>query len=334
MTKAMSQIKTANKDTIKEAADLIRVGEIVVLPTETVYGLGANALNSDAVAKIFAAKKRPAFNPLITHVSSIEAAQQLVEMTAEAKAVAKEFWPGPLTLILPRKEGAGVSDLVSAGLDTLAVRVPAHPIARALIEEAGLPIAAPSANSSGEPSATTPRHVQMSLGDNAPYILAAGACDVGLESTVLDMSGDRPTILRPGAITAEDLKPFLGDVDYDLGNHEEGNVKSPGQLLKHYAPSIPVRLKAVDVKEGEALLAFGSLKFMGVEGGDKASDLPDYALCNLSEEGDLTQAAANLFTMLRDLDVQENKGIAVMDIPDQGLGIAINDRLKRAAQGR
>ncbi|NQZ14296.1 MAG: threonylcarbamoyl-AMP synthase [Alphaproteobacteria bacterium] len=330
----MSQIKTANKETIKKAADLIRSGEIVVLPTETVYGLGANALDGQAVAKIFAAKNRPSFNPLITHVSSIEQAETLVDMSVDAKAVAREFWPGPLTLILPRKEEAGVSDLVSAGLETLAVRMPAHPVARELIEEAGVPIAAPSANSSGEPSATTPRHVKDSLGERAPFILAAGSCDVGLESTVLDMSGDVPVVLRPGCVTAEDLKPLLGDVAYDLGKDKGEDVKSPGQLLKHYAPSIPVRLRAVEVKEGEALLAFGSLKFMGVEGGGAAKDLPDHALRNLSEASDLHEAAANLFTMLRDLDVPENTGIAVMDIPDTGVGIAINDRLSRAAQGR
>jgi len=330
----MVQIFTADKKGIARAADLIKAGEIVAMPTETVYGLAANALNGAAVAKIFAAKNRPNFNPLIVHVYDIEQAKTLVEMSDEAMAVAREFWPGALTLILPRKESAGVSDLVSAGLETLAVRVPAHDTARELIKAAGVPIAAPSANASGEPSATTPRHVSQSLGENAPHILAAGACGVGLESTVLDMSGDKPVILRPGAVTPEDLKPILGDIQFDLGEHREGDIKSPGQLLKHYAPSIPVRLKAVDVKKGEALLAFGGLKFMGIQGGGAAADLPDHALRNLSEGGDLNEAAANLFTMLRDLDVPDNMGIAVMDIPNVGLGVAINDRLKRAAQGR
>ena len=200
------------------------------------------------------------------------------------------------------------------------------------MQEAGVPIAAPSANASGEPSATTPKHVAESLGDKVDFILAAGACDVGLESTVLDLSGDTPVILRPGAITPEDLEPILGAIEIDEGHHDA--PKSPGQLLKHYAPSIPVRMNAVDIEEGEALLAFGSTKFMGVKSGGAAKDLPDTALKNLSEEQDLHQAAANLFSYLRELDKPEHKGIAVMNIPDTGLGVAINDRLKRAAQGR
>jgi len=294
--------------------------------------LGANALDGVAVAKIFAAKNRPQFNPLIVHVYDVAAARELVEMDARALKVADAFWPGALTLILPRRADAGVSDLVSAGLDTLAVRVPSHKIMRQVMKHAGVPIAAPSANASGEPSATTPKHAAESLGDNAPYILGAGQCAVGLESTVLDLSGDVPVILRSGAITAEDLKPYLGDVQIDDGNHAK--PKSPGQLLKHYAPSIPVRLNAIDVEKGEALLAFSSIKFMGIRGGGSAKNLPDESLQNLSEEGDLLEAASNLFMMLRDLDRAENKGIAVMNIPEVGIGVAINDRLRRAAQGR
>ena len=225
-----------------------------------------------------------------------------------------------------------MSDLVTAGLETLAVRVPSHKVMRQVMQEAGVPIAAPSANASGEPSATTPKHVAESLGDNVDFILAAGACDVGLESTVLDLSGDVPIILRPGAITPEDLEPILGTVEIDDGHHDA--PKSPGQLLKHYAPSIPVRMNAVDVEEGEALLAFGSIKFMGIKSGGAASELPETAFKNLSEEQDLHQAAANLFSFLRELDKPEHKAIAVMNIPDTGLGVAINDRLKRAAQGR
>jgi len=305
------------------------------LPTETVYGLGANALDGQAIAGIFAAKNRPSFNPLIVHVGDVESASEIVKMDERTRAIADEFWPGPLTLILPKRENSGVSDLVSAGLPTIAIRIPAHKIARSLIKQAGVPIAAPSANASGEPSATTPRHVADSLGKNAPFILAAGACDVGVESTVLDLSEKTAVILRPGAITAEDLEPYIGKVGYDLGHKDaqKDKVKSPGQILKHYAPKIPVRLNAVDLEQGEALLAFGSIKFMGIRGGGGAHDLADESYRNLSEESDLTEAASNLFTMLRDLDVPENKGIAVMSLPNEGLGIAINDRLSRAAQG-
>ena len=327
----MPRIVVANDKSISEAADLIKAGELVVLPTETVYGLGANALDGQAVAKIFAAKNRPQFNPLIIHVSDRRAAEKFVDMNERAQKIADAFWPGPLTLILPRRDDGGVSDLVSAGLETLAVRVPSHKVMQAVIKQSGVPIAAPSANASGEPSATTPKHAAESLGDNVSYILAAGACNVGLESTVLDLSGDVPVILRPGAITPEDLELYLGDIEIDFGTHEK--PKSPGQLLKHYAPKIPVRLNAVDLEKGEALLAFGSIKFMGIKGGGSAKDLPEEALKNLSEEADLVEAAAHLFSMLRDLDRPEHKAIAVMNIPDIGLGVAINDRLKRAAQG-
>jgi len=328
----MARITAPSLDVLKEAAAMIRGGELIAFPTETVYGLGANALDGRAVAGIFAAKNRPSFNPVIVHVASRDEAQNYVHVDDRAAGVMAAFWPGPLTLILPKKESGGISDLVSAGLSTIAIRMPKHPIALALIKEAGVPIAAPSANASGEPSATTPRHVYDSLGDKIPLILAGGACPVGLESTVLDLSGDVPVIVRPGAVTAEDLEPYLGAVTYDLGDHEA--PKSPGQLLKHYAPSIPVRLKAVDVDKGEALLAFGSTKFMGLRGGGFAHNLPDTMFLNLSESGDLIEAAANLFSMLRDLDHPAHTGIAVMDIPDVGLGIAINDRLRRAAQGR
>lgn len=331
----MPRIVVANEKSILEAAELLRGGDIVVLPTETVYGIGANALDDKAVAKIFAAKNRPQFNPLISHVNDVEAAAKIVEIDGRAKKVANAFWPGPLTLILSRKAGSGVSELVSAGLPTLAVRVPSHKVARAVIKAAGVPIAAPSANASGEPSATTPKHAAESLGENAPYILAAGSCDVGLESTVLDLSTEVPTILRPGAITVEDLEPYLGMVEIDFGNAETETTKpkSPGQLLKHYAPSIPLRLNAIDLEVGEALLGFGPVKFMGIKGGGSVKNLPDGAYLNLSEDGDLVEAASNIFAMLRELDNADNKAIAVMNIPEIGVGIAINDRLKRAAKG-
>ncbi len=326
----MPRIVIANDQSIKEAANIIKSGEVVVLPTETVYGLGANALNDAAVAKIFKAKNRPNHNPLIVHVSDIEKASALVEMDARALKIANAFWPGALTLILPARKGNSVSKLVSAGLDTLAVRVPAHKVMRQVMAAAAVPIAAPSANASGEPSATTPKHAAQSLGDAVDYILGAGACDVGLESTVLDLSTDVAMILRAGAITAEDLEPYLGALQTETKT--SAKPKSPGLLLKHYAPSIPLRLKAVDVKQGEALLAFGSVKFMGVVGGGNAKDLPDHAFRNLSEDGDLEEAAKNLFMMLRDLDHAQNKAIAVMDIPERGIGVAINDRLRRAAE--
>lgn len=323
-------IKTANDQSIKEAAMLLHAGGLVAMPTETVYGLAANAFDGKAVARIFETKGRPSFNPLIVHVSDEKAAGELVEMDARAKLVAHHFWPGPLTLILPRKEGCGISDLVSAGLPSLAVRVPRHAVTQKLLKAAGVPLAAPSANRSGSLSPTSPIHVADSLGEDVDLILAAGPSEVGLESTVLDLTGDVPAILRPGAVTAEELSEVLGeDVIFETG--ETQAPKSPGLLLKHYAPDTPVRLNAIDVDEGEALLAFGSEAFMGVRGGGFAKDLPEELHRNLSEEGDLHEAAANLFAYLKELDKAKARAIAVMAIPDVGLGIAINDRLKRAS---
>lgn len=329
----MAMLKQASPHSIAEAAELLRAGKLVAMPTETVYGLGANALDGIAVAKIFAAKGRPQFNPVIVHVPDADSADQFVTMNDAARRVAAQFWPGPLTMILPRRAQCAISELCSAGLPTLAIRVPAHKVAQELLRAAGVPVAAPSANASGTISPTTPMHVVESLGDRVDFVLAAGPCAVGLESTVLDLSGDLPVVLRPGAISAEDIAQILQrPVGYDLGDHGH-QVKSPGQLLKHYAPSVPVRLNAVDVAPDEALLAFGSLKFMGVRGGGFAKDLPPERLRNLSDEGDLYQAAANLFRMMHDLDRAEHRAIAVMNIPDAGIGIAINDRLKRAAAG-
>ena len=326
------RIVAVNDSSIIEAAHIIKSGGLVAFPTETVYGLGANSLNGEAVARIFEAKGRPSFNPLISHVLSAEEADEYGIMNEQARALAHNFWPGPLTMILPKRAASGVSDLVTAGLDTIALRVPAHKAARALIKACGCPLAAPSANASGQVSPTSPAHVSESLGERVDMILAGGSAQVGLESTVVDLSGSQPVILRPGSITAEDIGNVLGiAVEIDCGNHEA--PKSPGQLLKHYAPSIPVRLNAIDLKKGEVLLGFGSLKFMGLEGGGSAKDLPEGACLNLSEESDLYEAASNLFAMLRTLDKVEHKGIAVMNIPEIGIGIAINDRLRRAAQG-
>lgn len=329
----MSRIAAASDRTIAEAAQILRDGGLVAFPTETVYGLGANALDGRAAARIFEAKGRPHFNPLIVHVPDLPAAADLADMDDFALLAAKRFWPGPLTLILPRRKDCPVSELCSAGLPTLAVRVPAHPAAQKLLKAAGVPVAAPSANRSGTVSPTAPAHVAESLGDSVDMILAAGPCTVGLESTVLDLAGPEPAILRPGAVTAEELSQLLDrPVTYDSGDHDR--PRSPGQTLRHYAPSVPLRLNAIDLMPGEAILAFGSDKFMGVKGGGAAKGLPDTARRNLSEERDLNEAAANLFRMLRELDRPEHAAIAVMAIPDTGLGIAINDRLKRAARAQ
>jgi len=326
----MTTILEANPENIQKAAERLKSGRLVVFPTETVYGLGADATNDRAVASIFAAKERPTFNPVIVHFKNKNDAARAVAFNDKAELLASLFWPGPLTLILPRQAGTDVSLLCSAGLPTLAVRCPAHPVAQQLIKVLGRPVAAPSANKSGALSPTTPQHVMQSLGDNAELILAGGRAAVGLESTVVDMSGDVPVLLRPGAVTPEDLRRHLGEVQVEL--EASGDTpKSPGQLLKHYAPETRLRLKAVDVKRGEALLAFGSIRFMGIEGGGAARDLSPAARLNLSEQGDLNEAAANLFAMLHQLDRQGFSAIAVMDIPEPGLGLAINDRLRRAA---
>lgn len=325
-------IYAAQKSSILKASEILRSGGLVAFPTETVYGLGANAINGRAVARIFEAKGRPKFNPLIVHVPNAKEAEKLVVMDDRAYLLTARFWPGPLTLILPRRADCPVSELCSAGLPTLAVRAPKHDVAQKLLKEAGVPIAAPSANCSGQPSPTTPKHVADSLGSAVDMILAAGSCAVGLESTVLDLSGEDPVILRPGAITAEQVSETLGcDVAYDPGGHDK--PKSPGQILRHYAPSIPVRLNAVDLKPGEALLAFGAIRFMGIKGGGAAENLPGHAIRNLSESADLEEAASNLFRMLRELDSPGNRSIAVMNIPETGVGVAINDRLRRAEKG-
>ncbi len=327
-----TQILSANQQTIGKAAGLLKAGELVAIPTETVYGLAANALDGQAVARIYEAKGRPSFNPLIIHLAHPQQAEHYVVMSEPAKMLAHHFWPGPLTMILPRSKGCEISELASAGLQTLAVRVPNQKTALSLLKECDLPLAAPSANKSGSLSPTSAAHVHDSLGGHIPMILADGASAVGLESTVIDMSSDVPEILRPGAISAEDIAHVLGcNVAYHKSEDTEA-PKSPGLLLKHYAPSIPVRLNAIDLEPGEALLAFGNDQFMGIKGGGRASDLSESQRRNLSQEQDLHEAAANLFAFMRALDQPENKGIAVMQIPDIGLGIAINDRLKRAAQ--
>lgn len=325
-----TQILTISPDNMTRAADLLRAGELVAFPTETVYGLGADATNGKAIAKIFEAKGRPSFNPLISHGSSLEMLLPEAEFDDRALSLADKFWPGPLTMILPRKATGKISDLACAGLPTVALRIPSHKVALELIAAAGVPIAAPSANASGTLSPTAPHHVLSSLGGKLPVILAGGATQYGLESTVVDLSGDDVVVVRAGAVTAEDIADCLEcTVTYELEATEK--PRSPGQLLRHYAPNKPLRLRAVDVEAGEAFLAFGSTKFMGVRGGGTVKSIPDDLKINLSESGDLLEAAANLFSHLRILDNSEGTQIAVMDVPNIGIGIAINDRLKRAS---
>src|SRR5262245_36112910 len=310
-------IVAATKDAIERAAQALAKGEIVAFPTETVYGLGANALNPSAVAKIFAAKERPRFNPLIVHVQGLDEAEAYAAVDDTARRLMRAFWSGPLSLVLPRKKGCAMADLVSAGLDTLALRTPSHPVARALLEAAKLPIAAPSANRSGRISPTTAAHVAAELGDLPAVILDGGPCTLGLESTVVGIDGDQVTLLRLGALAGEEIETVLGR---KLPRPKPGSpVTSPGQLAAHYAPATPLRLNALSAHEREALLAFGP-------------DQPDFAgpAINLSPRGDLSEAAANFFAALRTLDAAGVEAIVVMPIPEHGLGETINDRLRRA----
>jgi L-threonylcarbamoyladenylate synthase len=310
-----TQTKIAPADTkgIAEAARILKAGGLVAFPTETVYGLGADATNGEAVAAIFAAKGRPLFNPLIVHVSDIEAARRHVELSPRAQALAEKFWPGALTLVLPRRKDSPLSLLVSAGLDSVALRAPSHPAAIALLKEAGFPVAGPSANMSGQVTATMAAHVAESLGDKVDFILDAGSATLGIESTVIGFDGDRPLLLRPGAVPREEIEDLIGP----LG--PPGNlIQSPGQLASHYAPRASLRLNAGEIESGEVLLGFGQATG---------------AKLNLSPRGDLKEAAANLFAMLRELDKSATH-IAVSPIPGHGIGEAINDRLRRAAAPR
>ncbi len=312
----------ATEANIAKAAALLRAGHLVAFPTETVYGLGANARDGAAVARIFEAKGRPRFNPLIVHVHDLGQAEGIALVGEKALHLARAFWPGPLTLVLKRRESSGLSDLVSAGLDTVAVRMPDHPIARALLKAAGFPLAAPSANRSGHVSATIARHVADDLGNRVAMVLDGGPAAHGIESTVLDATGETIVMLRPGAVPAETIEAVLGE---RIERALEGGVKplSPGQLESHYAPRASVRLDANRVEAGEALLAFGP-------------DVPPARgpVINLSPSGDLVEAAAGLFAALRALDKSGATSIAVMPIPNHGLGEAINDRLRRAAAPR
>ncbi|MBS0549824.1 MAG: threonylcarbamoyl-AMP synthase [Proteobacteria bacterium] len=314
-------IVEASAESVTEAARLLRDGRLVAFPTETVYGLGGDATDEHAVAAIFAAKGRPQFNPLISHVLGPGEARAFVEWNDTADRLAQRFWPGPLTFVLPRTKGSAIALLTTAGLDTVAIRAPSHPVAQALIRAAGRPIAAPSANRSGAVSPTEAAHVHESLGDRVPLILDGGPCLVGVESTVLDLSGNRATLLRPGGATREAIEAVIGPISVsDALPAGDSARKSPGQLASHYAPSRPVRLDATFVGADEGLLAFGP------------HPLPGAMLTyNLSPTGDLGEAAANLFARMRALDRPGIGRIAVMPIPETGLGLAINDRLRRAA---
>ena len=309
---------------LARAAALLRGGGLVAFATETVYGLGGDATDGRAVAAIFAAKGRPRFNPLICHYPDAEAAFADVEPTPEARRLAEAFWPGPLTLVLPRRAACPVALLTGAGLDSLAVRVPAHPDALALLRAVGRPVAVPSANRSGEVSPTSAAHVLAGLAGRIDAVLDSGACPVGVESTVLDLTGPRPVLLRPGGVTREAIASLVGAVE--RGTPLAEAPRSPGLLASHYAPALPVRLAARQAAADEALLAFGPAP-------DGAG-----AVFQLSETGDLAEAAAKLFAGLRALDEAGRRlglrGIAVMAVPEQGLGLAINDRLQRAAAPR
>ena len=299
-------------DEVARAAALLRSGGVVAFPTETVYGLGADAADARAVARVFEIKGRPRFNPLIVHIAEPGDAEALALVDPRARELTERFWPGGLTVVLPRRAGRPVASLALAGFDTVALRCPAHPVARELLARCGRPVAAPSANRSGRLSPTAASHVRSELGDAVDIVLDGGPCPIGVESTVVDLTGE-PTLLRPGALDPAALGIALAAPDCD------GAPKSPGRLASHYAPAAPLRMNATAVRDGEALLAFG------------ASAPAARIARNLSASGDLAEAAANFFSMLRELDAPGVAGIAAMPVPERGLGLAINDRLRRAA---
>jgi L-threonylcarbamoyladenylate synthase len=323
-----TQILPAGEAAIAAAVRCLAGGGLVAFPTETVYGLGADASNSAAIARLYQAKGRPAFNPLIAHVRDIGAAMRMARFDARATALAEAFWPGPLTLVLPKAKDCPVADLATAGLETIAIRVPAHAIAREILRAFGGPVVAPSANLSGHVSPTTAAHVQGDLKGRIDLIVDGGPVEVGVESTIIGCF-DAPVLLRPGGVPRGEIERVLGralvqpaaDADSDTGQ-----PLAPGMLASHYAPRTRVRRNADRVEAGEALLAFGSYAVPGV---DAAT-----AVMNLSARGDLAEAAANLFGYLRALDAKGARAIAVMPVPQHGLGEAINDRLRRAAAGR
>jgi L-threonylcarbamoyladenylate synthase len=317
------------KDRQERAAGLaaatvaLRAGGLVGLPTETVYGLGADARNGTAIARIFAAKGRPRFNPLIVHLGTLAEVEEIADVSEDARQLAEAFWPGPLTIVMPKRPDTGIADLATAGLDTIALRVPAHPVARELLQAFGGPIAAPSANRSGHVSPTEAAHVAADLGREVACILNAGSTEVGIESTIVGLSDGEAILLRPGGLARIAIEKVLGRKLSLPG--KASKVNAPGMLASHYAPNAILRLNATRVEPHEALIAYGAHLPAGA---DRAT-----AVRNLSEAADLTEAASNLFSALRELD-REATAIAVMPIPEEGLGEAINDRLRRAAAPR
>ncbi len=322
-----TRLSTPGAAATAEAARILARGGLVAFPTETVYGLGADATNGTAVARLFEAKGRPSFNPLIAHVPDAAAARQFARLDADAARLAAAFWPGPLTLVAPKTAGCTVSELATAGLDTIAVRVPRHRVAQDLLKIFGRPIVAPSANRSGHVSPTTAAHVFADLSGRIDLIIDGGATAVGVESTIVACLGE-PALLRPGGVPRADIERVLGRPLAEIapGIAVEDAPLAPGMLASHYAPQTRMRLNAESVDTGEALLAFGP---RSVKGADKATKT-----LNLSARGDLVEAAANLFAHLRALDAAKAATIAVMPLPNEGLGEAINDRLQRAAAPR
>ena len=303
-----------DREGIKIAATQLRLGKLVAFPTETVYGLGANAYINEAIASIYEAKRRPSFNPLIVHFNCVNDVKKHVIWNEWSEKLAKTFWPGAITFILKRAKNSKLSLLVSAGLETVAVRIPSHKIAQNLIKEAACPIAAPSANSSGKISPTKAEHVKITLGDRIPYIINGGSCTIGLESTVINLSTDKPIILRSGGVPVEQIEKIIGPISVC---DNDDMILSPGMLDRHYAPDIPLRLNATQFSKTENILGFGP-------------DAPNSAF-NLSSTGNLIEAASNLFDFMHKLNKTGAKPIAVMPIPEVGLGLAINDRLRRSA---
>lgn len=312
----MNNIYEPNEQNLNLAAQTIKNGGLVAMPTETVYGLGANVYIASAVAKIFEAKQRPFFDPLISHIAEIDFLKTYAQTDERIISLAQKFWPGPLTMVLKRTDNNAAIDLACSGLPNIAVRMPSHPVALSLIKKSGVPIVAPSANKFKSISPTTAQHVFDSLGKRVDMILDGGACSVGVESTIIDVTGKNIVILRAGGTSKEDLEKFLNERVF-LSDGDPNKPSAPGQLLKHYAPEHPLRINAATRQPGEFFIGFGKIA---------DCDL------NLSPNGDLCEAAANLFAFLREADQKKDyKGLAISPIPETGLGLAINDRIRRAS---